>query len=169
MNEERIKNTRNRKERISGFVYVSLLFLLATGLCCVCISYYSNSRKSVARKEFAIAKMERIHRFQSVQSNQMQTVDSIYNKIKSFNPEIQASYEEEDIKYYLNDIKNIYEKYDYDKRYKIFSQLSVFYNMWFADRKELWSKKQNIAGFKKNLEECEIGLQKKKDELKSKK
>jgi hypothetical protein len=111
--------------------------------------------------------MDRIRNFQSIQSDQMVVVDSIFGKIRDFNPSIQASYEENDIKYYLNDIKRLYEENSYDKRYKIFYQVSGFYNMWFADRKELWSKSRNIEGFKKNLEDCEIGLQKKKDELKN--
>jgi hypothetical protein len=39
--------------------------------------------------------------------------------------------------------------------------------MWFADKKELWSNQQNIILFRKNLEECQIGLQKKTDQLKN--
>ncbi|MDR2474397.1 MAG: type VI secretion system transmembrane protein TssO [Bacteroidales bacterium] len=166
---ENNKTTRNRREHITGFIYVTLLFVIATAVCCICISHYSGNRKSVARKEFAIAKMGRIHQFQSVQGEQMTVIDSIYNKIKAFNPEVQASYEENDIKYYLNEIKSLQTQYGYDKRYKVFYQVAGFYNMWFADRKELWSKTQNINSFRKNLEDCEIGLQKKKEELKTKK
>ncbi|MDR3062082.1 MAG: type VI secretion system transmembrane protein TssO [Dysgonamonadaceae bacterium] len=169
MTEEKLKNTKNRHERVTGFVYVALLFIVTTVLCCLCLSYYSGSNKTGTRKEFAIVKMDRIRQFQTIQSDEMVVVDSIYNRIKAFNPKVQASYEESDIKYYLNDIKSLYEKNAYDKRYKIFFQVSAFYNMWFADRKELWSKEQNIALFKKNLENCEIGLQKKQDELKNKK
>ncbi|MDR3285868.1 MAG: type VI secretion system transmembrane protein TssO [Prevotellaceae bacterium] len=165
--EKNNKNTRNQRERTAGFIYVSLMFIAATLICCLCLSYYSGSNKEVSRKEFAIAKMERISRFQSMQDKQMIIVDSIFNKIRMFNPSVQASYEENDIKYYLNKIKRLYEENSYDKRYKIFFQVSDFYNMWFADRKELWSKNRNIEGFKKNLEACEIGLQKKKDELKN--
>jgi hypothetical protein len=129
--------------------------------------FYYQDERTGTQKEFVIAKMDRIRQFQTVQSEQMIIVDSIFNKIKDFKPGVQASYEENDIKYYLNDIKSQYEKNSYDKRYKIFFQVSDFYDMWFADRKELWSKQQNVAGFKKNLEDCEIGLQKKTDELKN--
>lgn len=42
-----------------------------------------------------------------------------------------------------------------------------FYQMWLTDRKELWSKRENISTFKKNLEECEIGLESKKQDWRS--
>ncbi len=166
-NKERKKQTKNQRERVIGFVYVSLLFAVTTGLCCFCLFYYSSDDKTMAQKEFAIAKMDRIRDFQDMQSDEMVIIDSIYNKIKAFNPGINASYEENDIKFYLNDIKSIYDKNSYDGRYKIFNQVSNFYSMWFDDKKELWSKQQNIITFKKNLEDCEIGLQKKKEELKN--
>lgn len=164
--EQRTKHTKNQREKAIGFAYVSVLFLVATLACCFCLFYYTHNQTGT-RKEFVIAKMDRIHEFQHTQSRQMFIVDSIYNKIKDFNPGIHASYEENDIKFYLNDIKKLYDDHDHDGRYKIFYQVSNFYNMWFSNKKELWSKKQNISRFKKNLEECEIGLQKKLDELKN--
>jgi len=166
MNSNKKKNTANRREQITGFVYVSLMFIFTVAICCVCMFYYRSDDKSNTRKEFAISKMDRIRSFQQIQNEEMVIIDSIYNKISQFNPGINASYEENDIKYYLNDLKRIYEKNSHDGRYKIFQQTSAFYSRWFDDRKELWSKQQNISNFRKNLEQCEIGLQKKKDELK---
>lgn len=166
--EKEVKKTRNQREKVIGFVYVSVLFAAATAVCCWCLFYYTDN-KTAGRKEFVIAKMDRIREFQSMQSDRMLIVDSIYNKIKTFDPGINASYEESDIKFYLNDIKRLYDDNSHDGRYKIFNQVADFYNMWFADRKELWSKQQNIIIFKKNLENCEIGLQKKTEELKNSK
>lgn len=161
------KQTRNTKERTIGFIYVSLLFTVTTAVCCLCLFYYNFADKNQAKKEFAITKMDRIRAFQSLQNDKIVIVDSIYNKISTFNPGISASYEENDIKFYLNEIKDIYDKNSYDSRYKIFAQVSSLYNMWFADKKEVWTKQQNISVFTKNLEACEIGLQKKKEELKT--
>ncbi len=160
-----LKQTQNQKERIIGFIYVSLLFIITTVICCTCIFYYNLESKTMSQKQFAISKMDRIRAFQTLQNEEIIIVDSIYNKIKAFNPGVSASYEENDIKFYLNDIKSIYEKNSYDSRYKVFAQVSNFYNLWFADKKEIWTKRQNIAVFSRNLENCEIGLQKKKDEL----
>lgn len=162
------RHTKNRHEKTIGFVYVSVLFLIATLVCCWSLFYYTDTGNET-RKEFVIAKMDRIRQFQNIQSEKMMIVDSIYRKIQNYNPGINASYEENDIKYYLNDIKKLYDDNNYDGRYKIFYQVSGFYNMWFADKKELWSKRQNIIRFQKNLEECQIGLEKKKEELKNSK
>lgn len=159
------KQTSNQKERVMGYLHISLLFILITGICCFCIFYYNSQTKKVSQKEFVISKMDRIRAFQTLQSEEIIIVDSIYSKIKNFNPAISASYEESDIKFYLNEVKGIYAKNPYDTRYKVFAQVSNFYNLWFADKKEIWTKRQNIAVFSKNLENCEIGLQKKKDEL----
>jgi hypothetical protein len=166
MPKEKQKNSHNRREQVSAFISVTFLFLTTTIFGCAFLFYYSATGQTNARKEFAITKMDRIQSFQNIQSEQTIIVDSICNKIAAYNPDVHAGYEESDIKYYLNNIGNLYENNSYDKRYKIFYLLSAFYNRWFADRKEVWSKRQNIAGFRKNLEECEIGLQKKKEEMK---
>lgn len=166
MEESRNRISKNKREKTIALVYVTLLWLTVTIVTCWCLFYYSDT-KVETRKEFVIAKMDRIREFQYTQDKQMVIVDSIYNKIKIFDPSINASYEENDIKFYLNDIKKLYEDNNIDGRYKIFHQTSSFYSMWFADRKELWSKQQNIDRFKKNLEECQIGLEKKNNELKT--
>jgi hypothetical protein len=160
------KQTRNRREQIIGFIHVGLFFAITTVLCSFILSYYSSNSRTLADKQFAIVKMERIRDFQSLQNKQLTMIDSICSMIGHFNPGVQASYKENDIRYYLNDIKTLYEKSDYDKRYKVFYLTADFYNMWFADKQELWTKKQNINDFSVNLEDCGIGFQKKQEALK---
>lgn len=162
--EKKLKNTKNQREKMMGFVYVFLLFSVTTTLCCLFLFNNSN-KQTMTRKEFAIAKMSRVHEFQDIQGKRVSLVDSIYTKVADFDPGINATYKENDIKFYLNTVKSIYEDNVYDERYKVFFQLSNFYNMWFADKKELWSKKQNIKRFRKNLEECEIGLERRMNQL----
>lgn len=162
------KNTKNKREKTVGFIYVSVSFLIVTIIGCLCLTHYNTNNNAATNKQFVMTKMDRIREFQHMQNKQEIIIDSIYNKIRKFDPGIHASYEEDDIKFYLNDIGTLYGEKSYDGRYKIFYQISTFYNAWFADKKELWSKQQNITRFKKNLEECQIGLQKKTDELKVK-
>lgn len=162
-NKERV--TKNQHEKARAFVYVCLLFAFTTAICCILLVHYQGSDDNKSRKTFAISKMERIRSYQAIQGKQITVIDSLYNQIRQFNPEVNASYEESDIKFYLNDLKALYNKNSHDGRYKIFLQVSNFYGMWFDDKKELWSKQKNIKSFKKNLEDCEIGLQKKLDEL----
>lgn len=169
MEESKERATKNNREKTIAFVYVCVFFVVTTVICCISLVYYQSSENIKGQKTFAISKMDRIRSYQDIQNKEMTVIDSLYNQIKGFNPEINASYEESDIKFYLNDLKSIYSKNSHDGRYKIFFQISNFYSMWFDDKKELWSKQKNINTFKKNLEDCEIGLQKKIDELKSSK
>ena len=76
-------------------------------------------------------------------------------------------YEEDDIHYLINNLRNTYERNSWDKRYKLFMHIADFYAMWLSDKKQLWSIEQNIRLFKANLEECEIGLRKKEEDLRS--
>jgi uncharacterized protein YqgQ len=78
---------------------------------------------------------------------------------------VTAVYEENDIEFMINELKNIYEQHAWDVRYKSFAHVSAFYDAWFTDKKVLWTKKDNIMRFKQNLEECEIGLKNNKDNL----
>lgn len=160
-----MNDTMNQKEKIIGFIYVFLLFMVTTAICCVLLFYYNSDFKVFSQKDFAIVKMDRIREYQDAQSTVITSVDSLYNKINRFNPNINAVYEENEIRFMINDLKNVYEKNSWDIRYKSFLHVSNFYDMWFTDKKELWSKRDNISRFKKNLEECEIGLSSKKNEL----
>ena len=169
MNEKKTtpnKQTQNRREHIIGFVHVSLFFIVTTIACCFIFSYYSNNNR-VHAKERAIQKMNEIRKFRTIQNEQTVEIDSVFSIIENYNPTIQASYKENDIKIYLNNIKSFYEKSDYEKRYKVFYQTVNFYNMWFADKQELWSKRQNINDFKKNWDDCKAGIQKKQEQLKN--
>jgi hypothetical protein len=158
------KITRNMRERTTAFVYVFLLFAAVTFICCWGLFYYTGGGDRV-RKELIIGQMERIRAFQNEQSRQLAVIESIYERIDAFDPGVSALHEENDIRFYLNRIADLQQQHQFDERYRIFAQVSAFYLMWFADKKELWSKQQNIIGFRRNLEECRIGLERRQDEL----
>jgi len=160
-----MNNTMNQKEKIMGFVYVLILFLSLTFICCFLLYYYNADFRVFSQKNFVISKMERIQQFQDDQNHAMPIVDSLYNKISRYNPSINAVYEENDIYFMVNDLKAIYEKQNWDTRYKSFLHISDFYTMWFTDKKDLWTKTEDIGKLRKNLEECEIGLTNKRNEL----
>lgn len=164
MNDNKLLNQR---EKIMSFIYV-LLFWGITTFVCYCLIFYCNvDAKRISGKEYVVSKMERIRTFQQVQADNFIDVDTLYKKIEAYNPGVNALYEENDIKFLLNSLKDLYEKNSWDRRYKVFWHVSMFYNIWLTDKKELWAKKQNIQTFKKNLEECEIGLKNKKEEIRS--
>ncbi|MDR2950588.1 MAG: type VI secretion system transmembrane protein TssO [Prevotella sp.] len=147
----------NSREKIMGFIYILIFFLLVSVVCCVLIFNHNSDFKSFAQKDFAITKMERIKDFQDKQNTKYIVTDSLFNKIRKYNPAVKAIYEENEIKLMLNDLEEVYNKNTWDKRYKVFSQISNLYNMWYMDKKELWSKRENIAKFKKGIEDCQMG------------
>lgn len=153
-----MNRTMNKREQLMGFIYILIFFLIVSIICCVLIFNYNSDFKRFNQKDFAITKMERIKDFQDKQNSKFIIADSLFNKIQKYNPGVKAIYEENEIKLMLNDLEDVYNKNSWDKRYKIFSQISKLYSTWFTEKRELWSKRENIAKFKKGIEDCQMGL-----------
>ena len=153
----------NRRERIGGLIYVLVLFAIGVVLCSWLIFSKTDTSRVFTQKNHVIAKMDRQKEFRFTQEKYVATCDSLMLRIERFDPSIKALYEENDIKYIINDIKAVYDKNPWDKRYKAFYHMASTYDMYFTDKKTLWSKQTNVTNFKQNLEECELGLQKKKE------
>jgi hypothetical protein len=155
----------NQKEKYMSFTYVFLLFAAITTVCCLLLFYYNSDFMVFKQKNFAILKMDKMREYQNAQSRESTVADSLFNRLSQYNPMVNAVYEENDIEFMINELKNVYEQHAWDVRYKSFLHVSSFYSMWFTDKKDLWHKRYNILRLKKNLEECEIGLESKKNEL----
>lgn len=167
MEKNKQVQTTNSREKLIGFLYVLILFTAATAACCMILFRYNTNFTVFSQKDFVIIKMERVRSFQQMQNKEFIIIDSLCKSINAYNPGVTALYEESDIKYLLNEMKGIYERTPSDERYKVFYHTASLYEMWFIDKKELWSKQENVIWFKANLEQCEIGLQNKKEELRS--
>lgn len=161
---EQIKHI-NKRERVIGFIYVSLLFMVACGLSLFFLFRHHQELLTIPEKALIIKKMERIHLFQDIQTRQAAICDSVFTKIVRYNPGINASYEENDIKFLINDIKIRYTDNIWDNRYKAFLHVSDLYELLLTDKKKTWTIGQNINNFRQNLEACEIGLEQKNEEL----
>lgn len=161
------RNNLNKREVFMGHAYVFLFFIITTVICCISIFMWNSDFSMFEQKEFVKVKMNRIKDYQQEQADHQVSVDSLFRKIEKFEPGVYAQYEEDDIRYLINNLKNTYDKNNWDKRYKLFMHIADFYDMWLSDKKQLWSIQQNIITFKANLEECEIGLQKKLEDLRS--
>lgn len=161
------RKTLNKRETLMGHTYVFLFFILTTVICSAAIFMWNTDFRMFEQKEFVKIKMNRIKDFQQKQLDYQMQTDSLFRKIEKFEPGVYAQYEEDDIHYLINTLRNEYERNVWDKRYKLFMHMADFYDMWMADKKHLWSILQNIHTFKANLEECEIGLQKKIDDLRA--
>lgn len=171
MSQDNIKRGQkplSDKERNIGFIYVLILFTVIVVVCGYFMFSSENTANTLSNKSLVVRKMDRLREFQGVQSNNLLVVDTLYARISRFEPGVNALYEENDIKYMINELSRQWENNQWDKRHKVFWHIASLYEMWFADKKELWSKQDNIVKFKKNLEECELGLQKKESALNSK-
>lgn len=168
MKQNKKENTLlNSRERLMAFFYV-LLFFVTTTICCCFIIHWATANYGVSNHKYLVlSKIDKVKDYRVAQDVNRSTVDSLYNRIAGFDPKINATYEEDDIIYMLNDLRNIYQNNSWDNRYKVFLHVADFYQMWLTDRKELWSIKQNISNFKTNLEACEVGLESKKQDLRS--
>ena len=133
--------TVSERERFIGFVYVLTLFIVITGACGFILFKYAGTRHIFSNKIMVIKKMERQKEFQNIQSVQIVSADTLFSRIEQFEPGVNASYEEN---------AKQWERISFDKRNKMFWHLASVYEMWFADKKELWSKQDNIIKFKKN-------------------
>ena len=155
---------RNR-DKISGFISVFVIFSI-----CIASILYAMLRNSdmnfIHYKDVVELKTNRQSSFRDMQSDMRADCDSLYARIERFDPKVNAVYEENDIKFLINELKLTYERNMWDKRYKVFYHVGVFYDMWFIDKKIAWSKTNNTKMFNENLEECEIGLQDKSNKLK---
>lgn len=156
----------SNRDRVRGFIYVVLIFSVCTSACLWALTH-GTSLELFGYKDTIIKKTQRQKGFQVVQQDYIRSCDSLFRRIEEFNPGVNASYEESDIKFLINDMRSVYERNSLDERYKVFLHVSLFYDMWFSDKKKLWSKKENVRQFERNLQECEIGLQKREDELKN--
>ncbi|MGL4332433.1 MAG: type VI secretion system transmembrane protein TssO [Bacteroidales bacterium] len=160
---ERKKNIRKR-DKISAMIMVLLIFL---GCSSICLYFYFSFTQRVhySYKEIIVKKAERQNRLVADQNSYQRICDSLYMRIDRFDPGVNASFEESDIKFLITDLKSMYERNSADIRYKVFYHTAQFYDMWFADKKILWSKQMNTLRFRKNLEQCEMGLTRKELEL----
>jgi hypothetical protein len=156
----------NDVERKMSVYYVLILFILIVFICCYIIYHSNTDMVSITRKQQAIYKMEKVENFQQVQTDHLADIDSVSNKIEKYNPGVIAQYEESDIRFLINNIRNVYDENRIDPRYKMFLHAADIYEMWLTDRKTLWGKQQNIQNFKAKLQDSDAGIKDIQDQIK---
>ncbi len=167
MSNQDKENYINRREQIGGFLYVLLFFTIGTALCCWLLLAQSDMAHIFSRKDLVNTKMHRQNVFKEEQAASLENCQIIVQRIKNYDPGVNAVYEKNDIQFMINELRKIGEYNRSDRRYMVYIHLGDFYQMWFNDKQYLWSLESNIRYLKKNLEDCELGLSKKKEEAKS--
>lgn len=168
-----MKNTKtdttkyvNRRERLGGLIYVLLFFLVGAGACSWLLLAQSDMQQIFARKNLVSAKMNRQQTFSREQVKSSPDCDLIVTDIGKYDPGVNAVYEKNDIQFMINELQKHYEDNRSDKRYRAYLHVGAMYQMWFNDRQYLWSLQANLSYIKQNLDDCELGLDKKQDALK---
>jgi hypothetical protein len=162
------RKTVNRRERVGGAIYVLFFFALGVSVALVLLLRDGDVSRVFAKKDAIEMKMQRQQNFNSLQSTTADMCDLLVSKIEAYDPAVNAVYEKNDIQYVINELRREYENNSGDKRYLVFLHMSDFYQMWFNDKQYLWSLNANLSYVSSNLDDCELGLEKKQDELKDK-
>lgn len=154
------KTTLTSKEKITGLLYVLLLFSV-TSFVCAYILFINDSDYHFAKsKKDAIVQLERVKSFRDAQgdiNDQLTKIDDLVNKI---NPALKASYEKRELSYLLGEIRKVYTDNKYDDRYRIYNIVADFYEMRVFERERLFASEKNIEIFQKLLDNCRAGMDK---------
>ncbi len=158
------KTTLTSKEKITGLLYVLLLFSV-TAFICAYILFINDSDYHFAKsKKDAVVQLERVKSFRDAQSDmedQLSKIDALVNKI---NPALNASYEKRELNYMLGEVKKVYTDNKYDDRYRIYNTIADFYELRVFERERLFASEKNIERFQKLLDDCRAGMDKLQNE-----
>ena len=156
------------KERREKFLLFCSLFLLASGLLSVAIFYNYGVNSEVSKQEFA-KRIQDEEQFEKTVAEVNPAVDTTYNRIVKFNPNIQALFLENDIKNNIGAIRSYYNKRPYDSRYKCFIYASKIYENLFYDKRELKGNYNDIARLNKLLDDCKLSTRQLQQSLETQK
>jgi hypothetical protein len=143
------------KEKRERFLLFSGLFLVAAALLCTAIFYNYENNATVSKQEFA-KRIKDEEQFEAAVAEAQPAIDSTYNHIVKFNPNVQALFLETDIKNSIGAIHSYYNRRPYDSRYKCFIYASKLYENLFYDKRELKGNYNDIARINKLLDDCKL-------------
>lgn len=153
------KTTLTSKEKVAGLIYVLSIFLITVGISAYILFLYNSDYHFLNGKKDALSKLERVHVFQSVQSDYFEKITTIDNNVCKINPDVNASYEKRELNYVIGEIKKISDDNKYDARFRIFGQVASFYEMKLFDRERLSASQKNIEKFRHELDNCRAGVE----------
>ncbi|HOU68064.1 MAG TPA: type VI secretion system transmembrane protein TssO [Paludibacteraceae bacterium] len=155
----------NQREKLIGFFYVLILFVLTSVICSFVLFYTDTGLLTASGKEEALEQMARIRNFEKKQASWMDKINSVDERISKIDPSLNASYEKREINFILGEIRKEYVQNKWDERYRIFEHVAQFYELRMFDKERLWTTQKNIEKFSTDLERCRNSLEKKKIDL----
>lgn len=157
--------TLSKKERHYQFVY--LILMLFAALIFLGIIFLKGFESPFSDEDIiSVQNLEQKVKFDQQQKATQRLLDSTFTQINRLTNEAPQPFEEDAIKTGINDIVNSFENANVvDIRKEGYPQIAKFYKMYFYDKKVISSKTENIKSFKKQFDECSIGVKEKKSQI----
>lgn len=143
------------KDRRELFLFLTGVFLFTVALLSFGL-FHDYGADRVISKPALTEKLEQDAEFENTVKIQRPLIDTTYQEILKFDPEVKAAFLANDIKYDLSAIKSTYDRRAFDQRYKTFLQVSLLYNKLFFNRRELKGNNNDIKNLKKSLDDCRL-------------
>lgn len=143
------------KERREQFLFFIAIFVFTIGLLSFGLFHDYGDGRTISKEDLA-EKLSQDVEFEELVKDQRPTVDTTFKEVIRFDPGVQASFLENDIKNSLSSIKANYQRRAADPRYKTFLHVSDLYNDLFFDRRELKGNNKDYVSLSKSLEDCKL-------------
>jgi len=143
------------RERRLQFLYLLAVTLFLS----LVISWiaFRNAHQS-ASYDYLTEKVRQQQQLLRAQKQYLPLLDSAYRGIVAYQPQVNAVFVEVDIDDQLNEIRRLSDSQRDGTRFRSFGQIADFYKMMYVDKKIIWSKQSNVNLFRKQLDDCSVGL-----------
>ncbi|ACU62311.1 type VI secretion system transmembrane protein TssO [Chitinophaga pinensis] len=152
------------KERREQFLFLGGIFLFTVSLLGFGLFHDFGDSKTISKEDLT-DKLSRDAEFEELVKVQRATIDTAYRQIVNFDPAVKAVFLENDIRYSLGSIRSNYDRQAFDPRYKSFLQVSLLYNTFFFNRRELKGNINDIDNLRKTLEDCKLSTRQLKESI----
>jgi hypothetical protein len=156
--------TLSNKEKRYYFLYLLGLLFFAVLLLSVVVLYRAESPFNNS-DILAIQTLQEKAKFDERQTVAQPVIDSTFSKIDKISADDHNPLLENEIRYSINDIANIFETVNItDPRKQSYTQIAQFYKMYMEDKDIAGKKNENIKIFTKQFEDCSIGFKERKNQ-----
>lgn len=147
----------SKKEKKYYFLYLlGLLFFAVLLLSMIMLHRYESPFNN--SDILAIQTLENKAKFDERQKMAQPIIDSTFSRIEKLSVENPNPLLENEIRYSINDIANIFETVNIiDPRKQSYHQIAQFYKMYVEDKNIAGKKNENIKIFTKQFDDCSIG------------
>jgi hypothetical protein len=139
------------EQKRNYFIYLLLMFLLTTAIVWwLLMGDYFNLNVTKTKEKYS-GQINKDLEFRKDQQQMLPAIDSLFTRIATYNPAVNALYAENEISEQVRQLKKMSEK-SVDPRYKSFNHLGEIYAEYFNSKKELGNIQKGINDINKSLQ-----------------